>query len=387
MKNTQKEDALSPPSVILVGVREKTAPTHAMEELEALCQNVGWHTVKHFHFSQVRHPKSAWPIGKGKLEEIQHYVSDHKISRVVFDQELTPAQTRNMERALHTEVYDRSLVILNIFTLRARSAQAKLQVKLARYQYLLPRLQRRWTHLERQRGRISTRGGAGEKEIETDRRQIQHQITVLKRKLTHIQKQAATQQKRRYNILRVALVGYTNAGKSSLMNALAHTQLLAQNRLFATLDTTVRRVVWENTPLLLSDTVGFIQKIPPDLIESFRSTLLEVHEADLLMHVVNVAAENMEEHIQEVENTLQSVDALHKPKLLLLHKTDLLPTPQTPLLSPHRRRPYKYVLASSIKNKESIENIKKSILAALSSACASASVILFIAKSATFIPL
>ena len=163
MKNPQKEDALSPPSVILVGVREKTEPTHALEELEALCHNLGWRTMKHFHFSQIRHPKSAWHIGKGKLEEIQHYVSAHKISRVVFDQELSPAQMRNMERTLHTEVYDRSLVILNIFTLRARSAQAKLQVKLARYQYLLPRLQRRWTHLERQRGRISTRGGAGRK--------------------------------------------------------------------------------------------------------------------------------------------------------------------------------------------------------------------------------
>lgn len=256
------------------------------------------------------------------MEQIKNYVKENNIDLVIFDDELSPSQLRNVEKEVGKKVMDRTDLILDIFASRARTAHAKAQVELARYQYILPRLGGMWTHLERQRGGTGTRGGSGEKEIETDRRIVRDKIALLKQKLVEIDKQMATQRKNRGEMIRVALVGYTNVGKSTLMNLLSKSDVFAENKLFATLDTTVRKVVIDNVPFLLSDTVGFIRKLPTQLVESFKSTLDEVREADLLVHVVDISHPNFEDHINVVNQTLTDIKAFDKPTLLVFNKID-----------------------------------------------------------------
>jgi GTPase len=305
--------------------------TEHLEELAFLAETAGIDTVHRF-IQNLPNPEPRTFVGKGKLEEIKQYVQKNEVSNVIFDDDLSPSQLRNLERELNSKdsedkkvrIYDRSLLILDIFLFRAQSAQAKTQVDLARLQYLLPRLTRMWTHLERQRGGTGTRGGAGEREIETDRRTIRYQITLLKERLEKIEKQRETQRKSRANIVRVALVGYTNVGKSTLMNLLSKTDLLAENKLFATVDSTVRKVSLENIPFLLSDTVGFIRKLPHHLIESFKSTLDEVKEADILVHVVDVSHPFHNNQIEVVSQTLSDIGASGIPTVLVLNKIDSL---------------------------------------------------------------
>ncbi|QDH78350.1 GTPase HflX [Echinicola soli] len=295
-----------------------------LDELAFLTETLGAKEI--YRFTQrLDKPDVRSFVGSGKLEEIQAYVKHFEVDMVIFDDDLSPSQMRNLENELKVQVYDRSLLILDIFLNRAQTAQAKTQVELARFQYLLPRLTRMWTHLERQRGGTATRGGAGEKEIETDKRIIRNQITLLKEKLRKIEKQGETQRKGRKGIVRVALVGYTNVGKSTLMNLVTKSHVLAENKLFATVDSTVRKVVLENIPFLLSDTVGFIRKLPTHLIESFKSTLMEIKEADLLVHVVDISHPGFEDHISVVNQTLNELGAGDKPVLLVFNKIDLVP--------------------------------------------------------------
>jgi len=319
-----------PYRAVLVGLshREQSAEKleEYLDELEFLATTLGLETKKKFTQS-LETPNPATFIGAGKLNEIKAYVKDNNIDVLVFDDDLSPSQMRNIEKELKRKIYDRSLLILDIFQARAQTAQAKTQVDLARYEYLLPRLTRMWTHLERQRGGTSTRGGAGEKEIETDRRMIRNQITVLKRKLEKIDKQMHTQRKNRGSLIRVALVGYTNVGKSTIMNILSKSEVFAENKLFATLDTTVRKVVVENLPFLLADTVGFIRKLPHQLVESFKSTLDEVRESDILVHVVDISHPQFEDHIRTVDETLTEIGAIDKPTILVFNKIDQYPEP------------------------------------------------------------
>lgn len=296
-----------------------------LDELAFLTETLGAKTV--YRFTQkMEKPDIRTFVGSGKLEEIQAYIKHFDVDMVIFDDDLSPSQMRNLENELKVKIYDRSLLILDIFLKRAQTAQAKTQVELARFQYLLPRLTRMWTHLERQRGGTSTRGGAGEKEIETDKRNIRNRITLLKEKLREIEKQGETQRKGRKGIVRVAVVGYTNVGKSTLMNLITKTDILAENKLFATVDSTVRKVVLENVPFLLSDTVGFIRKLPTHLIEAFKSTLDEIREADLLVHVVDISHPHFEDHISVVTQTLNEIKAGDKPVLLVFNKIDLVET-------------------------------------------------------------
>jgi GTP-binding protein HflX len=317
---------------ILVGlINRDQSPEQVADhltELEFLAETAGIHTVKHFT-QRLDKPDVATFVGSGKLQEIKEYVNEKEIDVIIFDDDLSPSQMRNVEKELERKIYDRSLLILDIFMLRARSAQAKTQVELARSQYLLPRLTRMWTHLERQRGGTGTRGGAGEREIETDRRAIRNRIAKLKEDLKLIDKQMRTQRSNRGELVRVALVGYTNVGKSTLMNLLSKSEVFAENRLFATLDTTVRKVVLHNLPLLLTDTVGFIRKLPTQLVESFNSTLDEVREADLLLHVVDVAHPNFEDHYNTVNSTLTEIGCLEKPTIVVFNKVDAWRPPQT----------------------------------------------------------
>lgn len=292
-----------------------------LEELEFLAQTLDINTVKAYS-QKLEHPDPRTFIGKGKLNEIKEFVKAKDIGNVIFDDDLTPSQLRNLERELKVKIYDRSLLILDIFLKRAKTNQAKTQVELARYQYLLPRLTRMWTHLERQRGGTATRGGAGEKEIETDRRNIRNQINVLRKKLDKIETQAATRRKSRDGVVRMALVGYTNAGKSSLMQLISKEKVHAKDELFATVDSTVRKVVIDQIPFLLSDTVGFIRKLPHNLIESFKSTLEEVKEADLLLHVIDVSNPAYEDHIQVVEKTLEEIGAADIKVIKIYNKVD-----------------------------------------------------------------
>ena len=310
---------------VLIGVvsRDETPEQvdDYLDELAFLAKTAGVESIKTFT-QKLDMPDSRLFVGSGKAEEIKAFVEENEIDVLIFDDDLSPSQMRNLEKLFKRKIYDRSLLILDIFLLRARSAQAKAQVELARSQYLLPRLTRMWTHLERQRGGTATRGGAGEKEIETDRRVIRNKITKLKEKLKQIDKQMHTQRSNRGAMVRVALVGYTNAGKSTLMNLLSKSDVFAEDKLFATLDTTVRKVVFENLPFLLSDTVGFIRKLPPQLVESFKSTLDEVREADVLIHVVDISHPNFEDHFHTVNETLAEIDKEKKPTIVVFNKVD-----------------------------------------------------------------
>ena len=294
-----------------------------MDELAFLVETVGGEPGKRF-IQRLHHPDPKTYVGSGKLNEIHEYLKITKADIAVFNDELSPSQIRNIEKVLPCRILDRNNLILDIFATRAKTATARTQVELAQCEYLLPRLTRRWTHLEKQRGGIGLRG-PGEQEIETDRRYLRWRIKLLKKKLEEIDKQKATQRKSRRNQVRVALVGYTNVGKSTLMNVLSKSDLFAENKLFATLDTTVRKIVIHQTPFLLSDTVGFIRKLPHTLIESFKSTLDEVREADILVHVVDISHPDHEEQIEVVQQTLSEMEASNKPTLMVFNKIDAIP--------------------------------------------------------------
>lgn len=319
IQQVQKEE-----SAVLIGLVQGSE-THEkveeyLDELAFLAETAGAQTKKRF-IQKLPHPDSKTFIGKGKVEEIKKYVKHHAIDLAIFDDELTGSQILNIEKELEIKILDRSSLILDIFARRARTAQAKVQVELAQYQYLLPRLKGMWKHLERQGGGIGTRG-PGETEIETDRRIVKDKISLLRKKLQDIDKQAFTQRKDREEFIRVSLVGYTNVGKSTLMNLLSKSDVFAENKLFATLDTTTRKVVFEATPFLLSDTVGFIRKLPHQLVESFKSTLDEVREADILLHVVDISHNEFEEQIGIVNKTLQEIKAFDKPTIFVFNKMD-----------------------------------------------------------------
>ncbi|MDY8135294.1 GTPase HflX [Aquimarina sp. 2201CG5-10] len=309
---------------VLIGIVTKNQDeeklTEFLDELEFLTYTAGGEVVKRFT-QKMDMPNSKTFIGTGKMEEVQTYVEQNDIGTVVFDDELTPGQLRNIERILKAKIIDRTNLILDIFAQRAQTSYARTQVELAQYQYLLPRLTGLWTHLERQRGGIGMRG-PGETEIETDRRIVRDRISLLKKKLLTIDKQMATQRGNRGKLVRVALVGYTNVGKSTLMNVISKSNVFAENKLFATLDTTVRKVVIGNLPFLLSDTVGFIRKLPTQLVESFKSTLDEVREADLLLHVVDISHPQFEDHIASVNKILSEIDCTDKSTIMVFNKID-----------------------------------------------------------------
>ena len=347
--------------VILIGVissdQTEEKAREYLDELAFLAETAGAVPVKTF-LQKLDYPNPRTFVGQGKLEEILNFIKEREIDLVIFDDELTPTQLRNIERFLQVRVLDRTNLILDIFARRAQTAHAKTQVELAQYQYLLPRLTRMWTHLERQRGGIGMRG-PGETQIETDRRIILDKISRLKEQLKVIDKQKATQRKNRGRMVRVALVGYTNVGKSTLMNLLSKSDVFAENKLFATLDTTVRKVVVENLPFLLSDTVGFIRKLPHDLVESFKSTLDEVREADLLLHVVDISHDSFEEQFQVVNNTLKEIAKEQKPVMVVFNKVDA----------------YKYVqkdafdLTPATRENRSLEELERTWMAQLDASC------------------
>ncbi len=309
---------------VLIGIITKHQDAEKLDEfldeLEFLTYTAGGEVVKRFT-QKMDMPNSKTFIGTGKMEDVRAYVEQHDIGTVVFDDELSPGQLRNIERILKAKIIDRTNLILDIFAQRAQTSYARTQVELAQYQYLLPRLTGLWTHLERQRGGIGMRG-PGETEIETDRRIVRDRISLLKKKLLTIDKQMATQRGNRGKLVRVALVGYTNVGKSTLMNVVAKSEVFAENKLFATLDTTVRKVVIGNLPFLLSDTVGFIRKLPTQLVESFKSTLDEVREADLLLHVVDISHPQFEDHIASVNRILDEIECTDKPTIMVFNKID-----------------------------------------------------------------
>lgn len=311
---------------VLVGVWNRKNPEEQvkdyLDELILLTETAGAKTIKIF-MQKVEKVNSGTLIGKGKLQEIKDYVEENEIDLVIFDEDLSPSQVRNIDKVLDVKVMDRSGVILHIFSERARTAQAKAQVQLAQLQYMLPRLTGLWTHLSKQKGGIGMKG-AGEKEIETDRRNIRHKISLLKKQLEKIDRQNTTRRKTRGQLIRIALVGYTNAGKSTLLNSLAKSKVFAEDKLFATLDTTVRKLFWENRPFLLSDTVGFIRKLPHDLIECFKSTLDEVRESDILLHVVDISHPKFEDQIETVNQTIADLGAGDKPMIVVFNKVDRL---------------------------------------------------------------
>jgi GTPase len=310
---------------VIVGVVHKDQKDEQvkeyLDELSFLAETAGAHTVKRF-MQKLGHPDSRTYVGKGKLQEIAEYAKRKDVDVIIFDDELSGAQISNIEKETGIKTIDRSDLILDIFAHRAKTAQAKAQVELAQYQYILPRLRGMWKHLERLGGGIGTRG-PGETEIETDRRIVRDKISLLRKRLKEIDKQAFTQRKERGEFIRVSLVGYTNVGKSTLMNLLSKSEVLAENKLFATLDTTTRKIVYENTPFLLSDTVGFIRKLPHHLVESFKSTLDEVREADILLHVIDISHPNYEDQVGVVNKTLQDLDTFNKPIIMVFNKMDL----------------------------------------------------------------
>jgi GTP-binding protein HflX len=352
---------------VLIGVGDKTGNDLLMQdhldELAFLAETAHIKTEKVFT-QKLPHPDTRTFIGSGKLEEVKDYVKENKIDAVIFDDDLSPSQLRNLEKILKVKIYDRSLLILDIFLNRARTAQAKTQVELARYQYLMPRLTRMWTHLERQRGGTGTRGGAGEKEIETDRRIIRNQITVLRKKLDKIEQQEEIRRKSRKQVVRVALVGYTNTGKSTLMRMLSKTEAHAEDKLFATVDATVRKVVINTIPFLLSDTVGFIRKLPHHLIESFKSTLAEAREADVLLHVIDISHPAFEEQVDVVRETLRELGVTDKPVIYVFNKIDKLPPDEEKAkheyLSHYLEDQDDLVLISALK-KLNIDKLRKAI--------------------------
>jgi GTPase len=368
------KENISKAILVAIGNHQESEITKEhLDELAFLAETAGIITVKRF-IQNLAHPDARTFVGKGKLAEIQQFVVENQITNVIFDEDLSPSQLRNLEKELNPKtqedfkirIYDRSLLILDIFLWRAQTAQAKTQVELARNQYLLPRLTRMWTHLERQRGGTGARGGAGEREIETDRRNIKFRIQILKDQLEKIEKQRLTQRKSRTNIVRVALVGYTNVGKSTLMNVLSKSDLLAENKLFATVDSTVRKVTMGDIPFLLSDTVGFIRKLPHHLIESFKSTLDEVREADILLHVVDVAHPFHDNQIEVVTKTLHDIGAGNIPTILILNKVDLLKQqhPEADLgqmKGNYRQHGYNRIVFVSASKRENIDQLRQVI--------------------------
>lgn len=356
---SQKTEELERTVAVAVITKDQTEAqvNEYLDELEFLAMTAGAVCEKRFT-QRMERANSKTYIGAGKIEEVKEYIQENEIKLVLFDDELGPSQLRNLEKELEVRILDRTNLILDIFAQRAKTAYAKTQVELAQYQYLLPRLTRMWTHLERQRGGIGMRG-PGESQIETDRRIILDKISRLKEQLKKIDRQMASQRGNRGSMVRIALVGYTNAGKSTLMNLLAKSEVFAENKLFATLDTTVRKVVIENVPFLLSDTVGFIRKLPTQLVESFKSTLDEVREADILMHVVDVSHPNFEDHIRVVKETLSEIGAADKPVYLVFNKIDA----------------YQYVEQSEFDFEEkkreniSLEEMKKSWIAKENTPC------------------
>ena len=348
-------------AVLVAVIRDNQEPRQAeefLDELEFLAETADIVTVRRFT-QRLPQPLSRIYVGPGKLEEIARYCEENAIGVAIFDDELSPSQTRNIEQAMPCRIIDRTRLILDIFMSRARTAYAKTQVQLAQYEYMLPRLAGLWTHLERQRGGTGTRGGAGEREIETDRRIVRDRISKLKEELKKIDRQMSVQRSNRGSMVRVALVGYTNVGKSTLMNLLSKSEVFAENKLFATLDTTVRKVVFDNLPFLMSDTVGFIRKLPTQLIESFKSTLDEVREADLLLHVVDISHPQFEDQIAVVKQTLADIGAGDKPTFLILNKIDA----------------YTYTpkeeddLTPATKENLSLEDLKKSWIAKANTPC------------------
>lgn len=324
MDTTTNNDINQERAVLVSVIRDRQEQSQCeeyLDELQFLVETAGITTVKRF-MQKLPAPNSRTYVGPGKLEEIAAWCEENEIDVVIFDDELSPAQTNNIEKALGRRITDRTRLILDIFVQRAQTAYAKTQVKLAQYEYMLPRLTGMWTHLERQRGGTGTRGGAGEREIETDRRVIRNNIAKLKEDLKKIDRQMAVQRGNRGSLVRVSLVGYTNVGKSTIMNLISKSDVFAENKLFATLDTTVRKVVFDNLPFLLSDTVGFIRKLPTQLVESFKSTLDEVREADLLLHVVDISHPNFEEQIAVVRETLRDIGAGDKPVFMVFNKVD-----------------------------------------------------------------
>jgi GTP-binding protein HflX len=333
MKPKFYDTAVKQEKAVLIGVITPDATAEQakeyLDELEFLVQTAGGVTVKSFTQKMLRPERSTF-VGTGKLEEIKAFIDAEEIDIAVFDDGLSPSQLRNIENELQIKILDRNNLILDIFAARAQTSQARTQVELAQLQYLLPRLTRLWTHLERQKGGIGMRG-PGESQIETDRRIILNKISLLKERLKLIDRQNETQRKNRGQLIRVALVGYTNVGKSTIMNMLSKSEVFAENKLFATLDTTVRKVVIENLPFLLSDTVGFIRKLPHSLVECFKSTLDEVREADILLHVVDVSHPNFEDQIKTVNETLKEIGAIDKPMITVFNKIDAYkPIPVTP---------------------------------------------------------
>lgn len=361
MKNTETTN-VKKDKAVLVGVSLKENDDQQinefLNELEFLVYTSGYNVVKRFT-QKLTKPLPGTYIGSGKLKEIAEFVKQHEITLVVFDDELTPSQQRNLEKELQCDVQDRTSLILTIFAQRARTSHAKAQVELARYQYVLPRLKRMWTHLERQRGGTGTRSGSGELQIESDKRIVLEKISKLKNELKTIDKQMLTQRKNRDQLVRVALVGYTNVGKSTLMNMLSKSEVFAENKLFATLDTTVRKVVIGNLPFLLSDTVGFIRKLPTHLIESFKSTLDEVREADLLLHVVDISHSTFEEQINVVNETLKDLKALDKPTILIFNKIDAY----------HFTEKDPFDLSEKTKENVSIEELRETWMGKLNNDC------------------
>ena len=360
-KQSEEQQDLRERAVVVAVIRDGQPVEQAEEflaELEFLAETADIVTVRRFT-QRLPQPSSRIYVGPGKLDEIAAYCAENEIDVVIFDDELSPSQTRNIEKVMPCRLLDRTRLILDIFMSRARTAYAKTQVQLAQYEYMLPRLAGMWTHLERQRGGTGTRGGAGEREIETDRRIVRNRISKLKEELSKIDRQMAVQRSNRGSMVRVALVGYTNVGKSTLMNLVSKSEVFAENKLFATLDTTVRKVVFDNLPFLLSDTVGFIRKLPTQLIESFKSTLDEVREADLLMHVVDISHPGFEEQIAVVKQTLQDIGAGDKPVYLVFNKIDA----------------YTYIkkeeddLTPATRSNMSLEDMKKSWIAKANTPC------------------
>jgi GTPase len=311
-------------TAILVGVitqrQTEEMAREYLDELAFLALTAGANTLRKFT-QKLEHPDPKTFVRSGKMNEIEHFVKEYEVDMVIFDDDLSPSQLRNIEQILEVKILDRSNLILDIFASRARTAHAKTQVELAQYQYLLPRLTNMWTHLQKQKGGIGMKG-PGEKEIETDRRIIRDKISLLKKNLVKIDRQKATQRGNRGQLIRASLIGYTNVGKSTMMNLLTKSEVFAEDKLFATLDTTVRKVVFENLPFLLADTVGFIRKLPHDLVESFKSTLDEVRESDLLIHVVDISHPNFENHIDVVNDTLKEIESMNKPTIMVFNKID-----------------------------------------------------------------